>query len=264
MWAQRPWSNGPVADEPDRRVWTLLGGIGLCVAFTVLSLPWALYKEATHFAPFTAVFVAPWVEEIGKALGLFFILVRLPRWLSRERALVFGGAAGLTFAAAENLLYLNVYLPAPSFGIVLYRWTACVALHMIATMITAAFVARAAAGPSGQKWEVVFRGLCIAMVLHGLYNAGATAYEMTIRLGGTPDERALAVGRLIAILVAAAVFAVVLAGLLLLFRRDVGHMLRRARRCPHCGLKLLPDSSSARRRCRTVVTVTRRCLPSSP
>ena len=226
--------------EPDTRVHTLLAGIGLSAAFTVLVLPWVMYKEASQLAPLPAIFVAPWVEEIGKAAGLFFILVKFPHWLSRERAWVFGAAAGLTFAALENVLYLLVYIPEPSFDLILYRWTAGVTLHVITTMITATFVARAALGVVAQKWEVVFRGLFIAMVLHGLYNAGVTAYELTTRLGGTPEERTMAVFWLIGIPLVVVAFAGIVGGLLLLLRRDVGHFLRRVPRCPHCGLKLPP------------------------
>jgi hypothetical protein len=49
---------------------------------------------------------------------------------------------------------------------------ACVALHVITTIIGATCVARAAAGVTTQKWEVVFHGLLMAVVRHGLYKTG--------------------------------------------------------------------------------------------
>ena len=87
-----------------------------------------------HFI--SAVFVAPFVEELAKGLGLVFIIAAISR---EEDGMVYGAAIGLGFAATENLLY---ELSALSVSVAAYFMTAILRiisstlLHATATGVT--------------------------------------------------------------------------------------------------------------------------------
>lgn len=93
-------------------------GVGLAVVFSLL-LDLQLrpaYESgafAASYATFAAVAIAPLAEEPAKALC---VLVARDRHPEPEDGLVYGAAAGLGFAATENLLYESVALATEGVG----------------------------------------------------------------------------------------------------------------------------------------------------
>ena len=80
--------------------------------------------------------VGPLTEEIMKAALSMWVVEKRPYlFQSPWQIALTAAASGLMFAVVENLLYLNVYIPNPQAGIIAWRWTACVALHVICTSV---------------------------------------------------------------------------------------------------------------------------------
>ena len=80
--------------------------------------------------------VGPLTEEIMKAALSMWVVEKRPYlFQSAWQIALTAAASGLMFAVVENLLYLNVYIPNPQPGLVAWRWTACVALHVICTSV---------------------------------------------------------------------------------------------------------------------------------
>jgi RsiW-degrading membrane proteinase PrsW (M82 family) len=131
----------------------------------------------------TLTVVGPVAEEVLKVVCVTVALERAP-WLFRSRAqfLAVGLAAGLAFAAIENLLYLFVYIPDPSPLIVAWRWTVCVVLHTGCSAIAAMGLAHTWRAARAQlqrpNIESAFPFLLAAIIIHGLYNAAAIAMSL--------------------------------------------------------------------------------------
>jgi RsiW-degrading membrane proteinase PrsW (M82 family) len=91
----------------------------------------------------SAVVVAPFVEEMAKALGLLLVVAHFVR---QEDGMVYGIAAGLGFAATENLLY---EVSALALGVGAFLMTAILRsvsstlLHATATGVTGLGLGRA-------------------------------------------------------------------------------------------------------------------------
>jgi hypothetical protein len=129
-----------------------------------------------------AVIAAPITEEILKIAVAMWICEKRP-WLLRSpvQILLCGLTSGFVFACVENLLYLNVYILNPQPGIVAWRWTVCMFLHMTCSTIASIGVVRVWTEfrsnhrmprlADGSRWFVA------AMVLHGAYNMTATLLE---------------------------------------------------------------------------------------
>jgi hypothetical protein len=90
------------------------------------------------------------------------------------------GAAAI-FAAVENVLYLNVYIPNPSVGDYLWRWTVCVAMHTGCTLIaTRGIVAVWTQCVEQRRKPRIGQAasyIVTAAIVHGAYNAGVMGYE---------------------------------------------------------------------------------------
>ncbi|MCA9309609.1 MAG: PrsW family intramembrane metalloprotease [Phycisphaerales bacterium] len=132
----------------------------------------------------TAVVVGPIVEELMKVAAASVVIEKRP-WVFRSTAQVLGccGMGGLAFAVIENLLYLNIYIPQPDAGIIIWRWTVCVFLHLGCALIAGLGLARVWRDVSAQRRPAeladAFRYMVIAIVVHGSYNALATVLEWT-------------------------------------------------------------------------------------
>jgi RsiW-degrading membrane proteinase PrsW (M82 family) len=116
-----------------------------------------------------AVVVAPFVEEAAKALGLLLVIAYFQR---QEDGMVYGIAAGLGFAATENLLYEISALYAA--GIAAYLMTAILRtisstlLHATATGVTGLGVGKAVM--KGDPLLYAFPYYMIAVVMHAAFN----------------------------------------------------------------------------------------------
>ena len=119
-----------------------------------------------------ACVIAPFVEELTKALGV--LRVKKRRMLVElENGIVYGAAAGLGFAATENLLYESTsYLTDGMEAFVVttaLRSLSSVLLHATASALVGLGIARSAL--QGKSWLPYYLG---AVVLHGGYNFAAS------------------------------------------------------------------------------------------
>jgi len=115
-----------------------------------------------------AVVVAPIVEEAAKAMGVVFVVGYFAR---AEDGLVYGVAAGLGFAATENLLYEVSALEA---GVIAYFATALIRtisstlLHASATGVTGLGLGRAHAAK--RPLALAFPYYLVAVLMHSFFN----------------------------------------------------------------------------------------------
>ncbi|MEC8556051.1 MAG: PrsW family glutamic-type intramembrane protease [Planctomycetota bacterium] len=142
----------------------------------------ALFMTPNVF--FAAVFAAPVTEEILKIALAIWVVEKRPWWFSSSsQILICGLAAGLAFAALENLLYLTVYIPDPSANIILWRWTICIGLHTGCSFIAALGVARVwnTFQAEQRRPQLSDGAFCfvLAMVLHGCYNLFAKLLQLS-------------------------------------------------------------------------------------
>lgn len=121
------------------------------------------------YAVFTAVVVAPVAEEFAKALSILGARDRHPE---PEDGFVYGAAAGLGFAATENLLYQGVAFAtggvAGYVGTVVVRTVASTLLHASASAWAGYGLLRWRSGRS--SFVVVPLYLALAMLMHGAFN----------------------------------------------------------------------------------------------
>jgi len=150
-----------------------------------------------------AVVVAPFVEEFAKALGV----LRVRRFMDEpEDGLVYGGTAGLGFAATENLFYGLYFLAATdsletSLLLIGIRSVSSAFLHASATASTGYGLAKSRLwGQSAIPWYL------LAVLLHASFNLMASFGE---QLSGTYGDSAALIGLVAAIAFGLLAFALV-------------------------------------------------------
>ena len=160
--------------------WAILGALASEAYSSGAGLAWGM----------GAILVAPLIEEIAKVALPLYAAERRPYWFkTRAQILLTAAAGGLAFAAIENLLYLNVFVPNPSDWLILWRWTVCVALHVGCSLLAGFGVCQIWIGAVRELRPPRLTDgspyLVMAMVVHGLYNAAATILSMTgVIIGG--------------------------------------------------------------------------------
>jgi len=117
-----------------------------------------------------ACIVAPLVEELAKGLGVF----RARRFMSEiEDGIIFGAAAGLGFAATENLLYESNTYFADGTGafitIAVIRSLSSALLHASASSVFGLGIARSTL--QRRTWLLYYLG---AVTMHGVFNLAAS------------------------------------------------------------------------------------------
>ena len=116
----------------------LLSGLFAIITSIARQLPLGILDSLA-----TAV-VAPPVEEILKVAIPIMVLEHRAKWLSRGKDLLwFAMGSALVFSVVENLLYQFWYLENPGTGILLWRWTACTAMHLAASGLAGVGLLRA-------------------------------------------------------------------------------------------------------------------------
>ncbi len=116
--------------------------------------------------------IAPFVEEMTKALGIF--RARKKRLITElENGIVYGAAAGLGFAATENLLYESTaYLTdgvQAFIAIAIMRSLSSALLHATASSLVGLGIARSAL--QGKSWVPYYLG---AVAMHSGFNFAAS------------------------------------------------------------------------------------------
>lgn len=126
----------------------------------------------------------PLYEELMKAV-VVLMLIELRPYVFRSPWVIWAATLGsaATFATLENLIYLNVYIPDPSPGIILWRWTVCSALHIGCTAIATVGLVRmwrnSISNLRPPSIADVYPFLVAAIVVHGAYNATAVLIEFS-------------------------------------------------------------------------------------
>ncbi len=170
-----------------RQQCTPLGDMAVTLAVALLSGPFAILgamlsgRQGAVGLLYVVVF-APVVEELLKQSGMTYLLEQKPyRVFATWQFLFAGAAAGLSFGAIENLVYIYVYAPGTVRDIenfAAFRWAVCVPVHVVCAMVASLGLARAWKRQSRQGGPVeltaAFGWFIAAMVLHGSYNLAAT------------------------------------------------------------------------------------------
>ena len=146
------------------------GEMGLMLDTVPLLMP--ISDDPTPTMILMAVLIAPFVEELAKPIGLYFLQhEERPRLELREWAFL-GAMAGFGFALIENILYASsvaAYGNEAAFGLLFLRFL--LPLHMMASAI---------AGYGYGLWAKTGKSkyfiycMAAAMVIHGLFNLAAT------------------------------------------------------------------------------------------
>lgn len=152
--------------------WGAVGGVVLGIALSLWLGARPDSPDATALL-YGAVVVAPVAEEFSKGLGLWWVRDAHPE---PEDGLIYGAAAGLGFAATENLLYLlDAFLTGGFAGFAatfLVRSVASVLLHASASAFVGFAIWRMRLGHGGLGGVAAFYAL--AVLLHGIYNFAAS------------------------------------------------------------------------------------------
>jgi hypothetical protein len=172
------WVRARKAGTAYRLSWAVVWGVA------VLAGPWGVLgaladglgsAQAGWSGMLALVLVGPAVEEVMKVALLAYIVERRPYLLkSGVQVLLCALAGGAAFAAIENLLYLHVYIDRPSPAIVLWRWTACVALHAGCSVIAGMGLLRVwhRIWAQGERPDLLgaYPFTVAAIAVHGAYN----------------------------------------------------------------------------------------------
>ena len=127
--------------------------------------------------------VGPLSEEVMKVALAFWVIEKRPYLF--KSSLQIGACAvagGLLFAVVENLLYLNVYLPDPTLGLIAWRWSVCVLLHVCCSLIAGVGLIRIWSDCVAHRHRprpVLGSSMMVtAIMIHAIYNTVATATSM--------------------------------------------------------------------------------------
>ncbi len=160
-------------------------GVTLLVALA--AGPWAVVgtfwgSGQTWFSALAVVVFAPLVEELMKIAAALYVVEQKPYlFRSPVQILICVLAGGLAFSAIENVLYQYVYIPNPTPGIIRWRWTVCVVLHVGCAGIAGLGLRRMWCDTwrhlHRPRMALAYPYILTAVVVHGTYNAFATLLE---------------------------------------------------------------------------------------
>ena len=151
----------------------------------VLGALGAIIQELSQGSILIAFVAAPMIEEVMKPAGVYLLLVRWPKVLTSRICTAFLAAVGgLSFAVIENIIYLQFYFPEHTQALVVFRYSACLTLHVVCSFILGFGI--------NQKLLASVRGeipllkgnkkfFFIPMIIHSLFNIMVVVFES--RLG---------------------------------------------------------------------------------
>ncbi len=172
--------------EPPRAVamvmgWGALGAIFFSSALEALPAAFAsALFEPRGGEAFTAVLIAPPVEEAMKGLALVWLFWRRRYLDNTTDGFVYGAAAGLGFALTENFSYYVMVAPqGPEVyaATVFIRSLFSLSTHMLASSLFGATLgyARSRGGGAERGWRWGAPGFAAAVALHMAWNGFAMA-----------------------------------------------------------------------------------------
>lgn len=147
----------------------------------VISTFWGAGEGA--FSVLAVVLFGPVIEEVSKIMAATYVVEKRPYLFSSPwQIMICCAAGGLAFSIIENILYLFVYFPAHEPWLWAWRWTVCTALHTGCSLIAGLGLMRVweKSRVLGKQPDLNLgvRFLVGAIVLHGVYNAGAVVMSM--------------------------------------------------------------------------------------
>lgn len=177
------WLAGRIAATPRSRTWAVTVAVALLSgAWAVLGAFWNAGAGGSGFFA-----IAVWGPAIEEVMKVALIAVVIERWAylfaSRGQIMLAALGAGLMFAVIENLLYLFVYIPNAPTGMIIWRWTVCVSLHVGCTAVAGYGAARVwhrtvtQLRPATIPVDMTF--LVVAILIHGVYNGTVTLLELS-------------------------------------------------------------------------------------
>jgi len=134
-------------------------GVFLFVAGLVLP---ALLIFIVRFTGYSEI-----VEEIAKALVVFFLILNFP---GLKQKIGVGILFGFLFGLSENFFYLNQIFQLGDFSVFWQRFLWTVPMHII-TVLVMVFASL------GKRWFLIF-GLVGAIILHALFNSVVVEFLM--------------------------------------------------------------------------------------
>ncbi len=158
----------------------LWGGIGGTCLGCMVSLPMAAIANALPLGLqpeiTTTVFVAPIAEEFTKGL-IFLPLVLTDHFDNETDGLIYGAAAGLGFAAVENLLYYTQAMQTGAdavFRLIVMRTFFTALVHCISSAILGMAIGYARHRSGSARWLIYpVLGYAVAVINHAIWNAAA-------------------------------------------------------------------------------------------
>ena len=125
------------------------------------------------------VVLGPFAEETLKQSGAIFQLEKMRGSIRYDWQFFLSGAlGGLVFSILENLIYQYIYLrklpPEELASVMAFRWTICMALHILCTVISSMGLRRvwreSLAKERPFRLSDAFPWFAAATTVHGLYN----------------------------------------------------------------------------------------------
>lgn len=174
-----------------RMRWARQRGVDIALTFLLCLLAAGPFAIAAAFvkgygdggAVWGIVLFGPLIEEFAKISVPVIILERAPwRWTRGGQLVFVCAVSGLVFAVIENLLYLHVYIHAPSPEITHWRWTICTLLHVSCSTIAGLGLRRVwchtrqtLTRPDASRLAPC---VILAVIIHGAYNMFAIVFSM--------------------------------------------------------------------------------------
>lgn len=159
------------------------GGLAavLCFVFNTL-----IFREFPHLEDEYALFGAPVVEELAKAVYWIF-LIATARVAFMADAAICGFAVGAGFALVENITYLHL-LEGTGLGTWILRGLGTAVMHGGVAALGATISAYLVESRKGSGVRLFVPGIAVAIVLHSLFNQSLRfpAASMIAAVAGLP------------------------------------------------------------------------------
>jgi len=153
--------------------WRVLAFL-IAIGGGVLGVLGAIIQEWSQASLLVAFVAAPMIEEVMKPSGVYLLLVRWPQVLtSRLFTALLAALGGLSFAVIENIIYLQFYFPEHTQTLVLFRYSACLATHVVCSFILGFGINQKLL--ASVRGEIPFlkgnkKFFFIPMIIHSLFN----------------------------------------------------------------------------------------------
>lgn len=173
---------GWLTENIERTTWSHSLGVTLLVALA--AGPWGVLAaiagtRGSSFSILMFTVFGPVAEEVTKVAAALWVVEKKPfLFQSFGQIMICAACGGLAFAAIENLLYIYVYVPDHSPEFVEFRWTVCVALHVVCSSIAGLGLVRIWGRTIEQhtppQLSLGVPWFVVAMIIHGAYNLTVT------------------------------------------------------------------------------------------